>query len=135
MTVGGVSLKKQPPQPNFQINALSVYVANESQPDKRLHLFAYKISIKNTGTRPAQLVSRHWMITDGLGHREEVRGPGVVGLQPRIMPNQVFEYESACPLSTSSGSMKGTFQFIGDDGEPFNVEIPEFFLIAPQAVH
>lgn len=130
-----MSLKKQPLQSNFQITALSVYVPKESEPEKRIHLFAYKIIIKNIGSTPAQLVSRHWIITDGLGHQEEVRGPGVVGLQPRILPNQSFEYESACPLTTSSGSMRGTFQFISDESEPFNVEIPEFYLIAPQAVH
>lgn len=130
-----MSLKKQPLHANFQVSALSVYVPNESQPDKRLHLFAYKVTIKNIGNSPAQLVSRHWTITDGLGHQEDVRGPGVVGLQPRIMPNQTFEYESACPLTTSSGSMKGTYQFMSDEGEPFNVEIPEFYLVAPQAVH
>lgn len=129
-----VSLKKQI-QPQFQINAVSVYVAQESQPEKRLFLFAYKITIKNTGHTAAQLMSRQWFITDGLGHVEEVRGPGVVGLQPRILPNQTFEYESACPLTTSSGSMRGSYYFIGDDGEPFSIEIPEFYLFAPQAIH
>jgi ApaG protein len=75
------------------------------------------------------------VITDALGRTEEVRGPGVVGLQPRIMPGQTFEYESACPLPTSSGSMKGQYHMTGDDGENFSVEIPEFYLIAPHALH
>ncbi len=129
-----MSLKKQT-QHQFQISSVSVYVPKESHPEKRIYFFAYKITIKNLGNRPAQLVSRRWVITDGLGHIEEVRGPGVVGLQPKIMPNQAFEYESACPLTTSSGSMKGSYQFMGDDGEPFEIDIPEFHLIAPQAVH
>ena len=103
--------------------------------DKLGFFFAYKISIKNTGSSPAQLISRHWIITDALGHVEEVRGPGVVGLQPKITPGQAFEYDSACPLKTSSGTMKGFYQFVDESGENFEVEIPEFYLIAPTAVH
>ncbi len=129
-----MSLKKHPQQ-QFQISSVCFYVHKESQPDKNIFLFVYKISIKNNSSMPAQLMSRQWLITDGLGHTEEVQGPGVVGLQPRILPQQVFEYESACPLSTSSGSMKGSYHFIGDDGEPFAINIPEFYLIAPQALH
>ncbi len=129
-----MSLKKQT-QHQYQISAISVFVAQESNAEKRHFLFAYKISIKNMGSQTAQLMSRQWEVTDGLGHIEEVRGPGVVGLQPKIKPNQVFEYESACPLTTSTGSMKGFFHFIGDDGEPFAIEIPEFYLVAPQSVH
>lgn len=83
----------------------------------------------------AQLMSRHWIITDAFGHTEEVKGPGVVGLQPRIAAGQGFEYDSACPLRTNSGTMKGKYEFLSDDGETFEVEIPEFYLIAPSAVH
>ncbi|MFN3696578.1 MAG: Co2+/Mg2+ efflux protein ApaG [Pseudobdellovibrio sp.] len=129
-----MSLKKQS-VPQFHISAVSVYVDQESQPDKRYYFFAYKITIKNVGHSPAQLMSRHWIITDGLGHQEEVRGPGVVGLQPKIQPNQSFEYESACPLPTNSGSMKGQYYFVDDQGENFTVEIPEFYLYAPHAIH
>lgn len=121
--------------PQFEITATSVYVPSESAPDQNRYFFAYKISVKNKGSQTAQLMSRHWIITDALGHVEEVRGPGIVGLQPRIHADQSFEYDSACPLRTSSGSMKGFYHFIGDDGEPFQVEIPEFYLIAPQAMH
>ena len=95
----------------------------------------FPVSIKNAGTGTAQLMNRHWIITDALGHIEEVRGPGVVGLQPKINSGQSFEYDSACPLPTSSGSMKGAFQFVDENGETFDIEIPEFFLIAPTAVH
>ena len=129
-----MSLKKTL-QTEFRITTTTVFVESESAPDQNKFFFAYKISIKNTGNSPAQLISRHWIITDALGHNEEVRGPGVVGLQPKIQPGQSFEYDSACPLKTSSGTMKGFYQFVDENGESFDVEIPEFYLIAPTAVH
>jgi len=121
--------------PQFQITASTVYVPSESNPEQGHYFFAYKITIKNTGTASAQLMNRHWIITDAFGRVEEVKGPGVVGLQPRISPGQVFEYESACPLSTSSGSMKGSYQMISEQGQELLIEIPEFYLIAPQALN
>lgn len=129
-----MSLKKTQ-NAEFKIDTTTVYVESESAPDQHRYFFAYKMTIKNTGNTTAQLMSRHWIITDALGHIEEVRGPGVVGLQPKITSGQTFEYDSACPLRTSSGSMKGFYEFLGEDGETFTVEIPEFFLIAPTAVH
>ena len=129
-----MSLKKAT-QPDFKITTTTVYVESESAPEQHRYFFAYKISIKNNGNSTAQLMSRHWIITDALGHIEEVKGPGVVGLQPKITPGQSFEYDSACPLKTSSGSMKGYYQFIDESGETFEIEIPEFYLIAPTAVH
>ena len=111
------------------------YVAAESKPESNYYLFSYKIRITNQGAEAAQLISRHWIICDGFGHREEVRGPGVVGKQPRIPSGQSFEYESACPLTTSSGSMKGSYQMQLESGDLFDLEIPEFFLVAPQALH
>lgn len=129
-----MSLKKTT-QTEFRITTTTVFVESESAPEQNKFFFAYKISIKNTGNSPAQLISRHWIITDALGHTEEVRGPGVVGLQPKIQPGQLFEYDSACPLKTSSGTMKGFYQFVDEHGENFDVEIPEFYLIAPTAVH
>lgn len=129
-----MSLKKLQ-NTEFKITTTSVFVESESDPQLHRYFFAYKVSIKNVGSSTAQLMSRHWIITDALGHTEEVRGPGVVGLQPKITGGQFFEYDSACPLRTSSGSMKGFFQFIDENGESFDIEIPEFFLIAPTAVH
>ncbi len=120
---------------DFQISTTTVYVASESVPEQSRYFFAYKISIKNVGSMGAQLMSRHWIITDAFGHVEEVKGPGVVGLQPRITAGQGFEYDSACPLRTNSGTMKGKYEFLSDDGETFEIEIPEFYLIAPSAVH
>lgn len=120
---------------DISVNVVTVYVPSESDPTQKNYFFAYKILIKNNGNSPAQLMSRHWIITDAFGHTEEVRGPGVVGLQPRILPQQTFEYESACPLSTSTGSMRGTYHFTDDNSENFTIDIPEFFLVSPQAIH
>jgi ApaG protein len=122
-------------QSHFEVSVTTTYVPAESRPEEGYHFFAYKVSIKNSGNQAAQLISRHWIITDALGRVEEVRGPGVVGLQPKIQPGKTFEYESGCPLNSSSGTMKGSYQMVGDDGENFSVEIPEFYLIAPSALH
>ena len=129
-----MSLKKTQ-NVEFQITSTSVFVESESDPEQHRYFFAYKITIKNVGSSTAQLMSRYWIITDALGHVEEVRGPGVVGLQPKITAGQSFEYDSACPLKTSSGSMKGAYQFVDESGETFDINIPEFYLIAPTAVH
>ena len=119
----------------FTVNARVSYVPEESNPETNYYFFSYKISIKNNSSIPAQLMSRHWIITNGLGEIEEVRGAGVVGMQPKINPGQTFEYESVCPLSTSSGSMSGSYQMVSDDGTQFEITIPEFFLISPSALH
>lgn len=119
----------------LMVTTAAIYVESESAPELQRYFFAYKITIKNMGSTTAQLMNRHWIITDSIGHTEEVRGPGVVGLQPKIAAGQSFEYDSACPLQTSSGTMKGFYQFIGENGETFEIEIPEFYLIAPTAVH
>lgn len=121
--------------PVFEITPQVRYVAAESKPEAGYHFFTYKIIIKNKSSLPVQLMSRHWIISDASGHSEEVRGAGVVGLQPKIQPGECFEYDSACPLATSSGSMRGSYQMVADDGTQFDVEIPEFYLIAPCALH
>ncbi len=120
---------------NLEISVKVSFVEAESQPENSLYFFSYKVCITNKGSAPAQLMSRHWIITDGFGEVEEVRGAGVIGQQPKINPGQSFEYESACPLSTPSGSMKGFYQMLGTNGESFETEIPEFYLIAPTALH
>lgn len=119
----------------LEIKVKVMFVPEQSKPEEHFFYFAYQVTVKNKGSVPAQLISRHWVITDGHGQIEEVRGPGVVGLQPRIQPGESFDYESACPLTTSSGSMKGSYQMTTDDGNSFSLEIPEFFLVAPQALH
>lgn len=119
----------------FKVEVKTRFVPEESAPEQGQFFFAYKIKVSNLGSHPSQLVSRHWIIVDNRGRKEEVRGAGVVGLQPRIMPGQSFEYESACPLMASSGSMKGRFFMKADGGEHFEIEVPEFYLVAPQALH
>lgn len=121
-------------QNDFSIQTLTVFVPSESNPEQQKYFFAYKIHIKNNGPVSAQLMSRHWIITDAFGHKEEVRGPGVVGLQPKISSGKSFEYESACPLATSTGSMRGWYHFVDTNGESFEIEIPEFYLVAPSAL-
>ena len=121
--------------PNFDVSVKVNYNEEESQPDLGLYFFSYKIHINNRGQAPAQLMSRHWIITDSYGTVEEVRGAGVVGAQPKIQPGKSFEYESACPLNTSCGTMRGFYQMVSDSGESFEVEIPEFYLVAPQSLH
>jgi ApaG protein len=111
------------------------FVEGESQPNSGIFFFAYKIKITNKSKTPLQLLSRHWIVTDSLGQVEEIRGAGVIGQQPHIQPGEFFEYESACPLATSSGSMRGSYQMLSADGASFDVEIPEFYLIAPSALH
>ncbi len=120
---------------NFDIQVTTTYVVEESKPDQNYFFFSYKVTIRNKGSQMAQLMSRHWIITDAYGRNEEVRGPGVVGLQPKIQPGQTFEYDSACPLSTATGSMKGFYSMVTESGETVQVEIPEFWLISPQALH
>jgi ApaG protein len=122
-------------QTDFEVRVKVQYLEKESSPQHGHYLFAYKIQIINKGSQSAQLISRHWMITDGDGVVEEVRGAGVVGLQPRIQPGTSFEYQSACPLPTPSGSMRGFYQMISELGESFEIPIPEFYLVAPQALH
>ena len=98
-------------------------------------LFKYSVRIANEGTETAQLVSRHWIITNGANETEEVKGPGVVGQQPTLDPGQVFEYSSGCPLTTPFGTMRGTYQMVTADGTEFDVEIAEFLLTEPYTVH
>lgn len=118
-----------------QIECSPIYVAEESKPEHSYYFFSYKIRIHNKSRQSLQILSRHWIITDAFGRTEEVRGPGVVGLQPKIQPGQNFEYESACPLTTSTGSMKGTYTMMTEDGQSVEVSIPEFYLICPHSLH
>jgi len=111
------------------------FVPDQSDPDERRFVFAYTVRISNTGERPTQVVSRHWIISDGDGRTQEVRGLGVVGQQPLIAPGQTFEYTSGCPLATPVGTMRGTFLCVGDDGVPFEVAIDEFMLAMPRTLH
>ena len=98
-------------------------------------LFHYTVRITNEGDETIQLLSRHWMITDATGHTEEVKGTGVVGEQPVLAPGETFSYSSGCPLKTSTGVMRGTYQMVDEDGGYFDVEIAPFALHEPYTVH
>jgi ApaG protein len=119
----------------FTVQVQPRYLAEQSEPEEGRYLFAYTVTIRNTGEVAAQLVSRHWIITDADGQIEEVRGPGVVGEQPVLQPGQVFQYTSGCPLPTAVGSMHGSYQCIAEDGTAFEAPIQEFVLSAPRALH
>jgi ApaG protein len=98
-------------------------------------VFAYTVQITNTGERPVQVISRHWIITDGDLGEQDVRGLGVVGQQPLLAPGETFEYTSGCPLTTAVGTMRGSYHCVGENGVPFDVEIPEFVLAMPRTLH
>lgn len=107
------------------------YMAERSEPSEGRFFWAYTIEIANDGVEKVQILARHWIITDQRGKREDVRGIGVVGEQPVIEPGSSFSYTSGCPLTTPSGTMVGTYQAIGDDGQVFTVDIPAFSLDIP----
>lgn len=111
------------------------YVADQSDPANDHYLFAYHITIRNEGSEAVQLISRHWVITNGEGQVEEVRGPGVVGYQPELEPGQEFQYTSGCPLRTPVGSMHGEFNMVTKTGESFDARIAPFTLAVPRAVN
>lgn len=113
----------------------SVYVPSQSSPTAHRYVFAYTVRIANEGTEPARLKSRHWIITNGLGEVEEVRGPGVVGEQPRLEPGGHFEYTSGCVLETPRGSMRGTYRMIRPDGTEFDAAIAPFDLALPHSLN
>jgi ApaG protein len=115
----------------IRVTVQSLYLADQSSPRDDRYVFAYTIAIANEGSAPAQLRTRHWVITDGLGGVEEVRGDGVVGEQPRLAPGQAFQYTSGCVLKTPIGSMQGTYRMVRDDGTAFDAEIAPFTLATP----
>jgi len=112
----------------FRIEVQPRYLPDQSQPQEQLYTFAYTITVTNTGTVTSQLISRHWLITDAAGTIEEVKGLGVVGQQPLLKPGESFQYTSGCRLRTPSGTMEGSYFFVAEDGERFEVEIPAFQL-------
>jgi ApaG protein len=116
------------PRYAFQVDVQPRYLPEQSAPDERVWTFAYTITITNTGEVPAQLIARHWIITNALGELEEVKGLGVVGQQPLLKPGESFEYTSGCRLRTASGSMQGSYFCVAEDGSRFDVEIPPFVL-------
>ena len=119
----------------FNVSVRTQYLADQSDPDRSNYVFAYAITIKNTGQIAAQLISRQWLITDANNRVEEVRGLGVVGHQPLLQPGEQFEYTSGSTLKTPQGSMTGKYFCVAEDGEQFEVQIPEFVLSLPRTLH
>ncbi len=117
----------------IQVVVHSQYLPEQSRPDAHQYAFAYKVRITNTGSVPAQLISRHWIVADGNDKVVEVRGLGVVGQQPLLQPGEAFQYTSGCQLRTPSGTMHGSYFCVAEDGERFEVAIPLFVLDASGA--
>ena len=117
------------------VSAQTQYVAEQSDEEKGRFVFAYTITINNSGSVPAQLVSRHWIITDGRNQVQEVRGLGVVGSQPLLKPGESFEYTSGTAIATPVGTRRGTYQMVAEDGTQFDATIPEFTLSVPRVLH
>ena len=111
------------------------YVPERSNPVRSYYFFSYHITILNRGDRQVQLLSRYWHITDGQGNTEDVHGPGVIGEQPKLLPGEIFEYTSFCPLPTPMGFMEGSFRMIDDTGKEFDAIIKPFRLVAPQVLN
>ena len=111
------------------------YLEDQSSPDKERYVFSYTVTLRNQGSSPAQLISRHWIITDGDGKQQEVRGAGVIGEQPHLNPGDQYEYTSGTLLTTPVGTMHGSYQMVADDGTQFDAEIPSFTLAVPRTLH
>ncbi|HYQ39480.1 MAG TPA: Co2+/Mg2+ efflux protein ApaG [Pseudomonas sp.] len=125
------------PDPRYQIDVsvATRHLPEQSLPEQGRYAFAYTVTIRNTGLLAAQLLTRHWVITDGNAKVQEVRGAGVVGEQPRLEPGQSHTYTSGCVLATPVGSMHGSFGMRADDGQTFTAPIPPFRLAVPGALH
>jgi ApaG protein len=123
------------PKPEFSISVAVRHLPEQSDPQSGQHAFAYTVTIRNSGDVTAQLIARHWIITDATGHTEEVRGLAVVGHQPLLKPGETFEYTSFTRLATAHGTMRGTFFCMTDDARPFDAPIAEFGLTLASALH
>jgi ApaG protein len=119
----------------IKVSAATQYLAEQSDEAAGRYVFAYTITLRNTGNVAAQLISRHWVITDSQGLVQEVRGLGVVGAQPLLQPGESFEYTSGAAIATAVGTMKGTYQMVASDGTRFEAPIPEFTLSVPRVLH
>ena len=119
----------------IRVHAAARYVPDSSDPDRQHYFFAYTITITNEGDDPARLMSRHWVIKDADNHREDVRGPGVIGESPRLEKGQCFRYESACPLPTPVGTMHGSYEMETEAGDRFEAAIAPFRLAVDEPIH
>lgn len=119
----------------ISINVDTAYLAEQSDPSADRYVFAYTVTISNAGTVSAQLISRHWIITDAENVTQEVKGLGVIGEQPLLRPGESFEYTSGTAMATPVGTMRGTYQMVAEDGNKFDAEIPVFTLSMPRVLH
>ncbi len=120
---------------DIRVHVESRYIVEQSAPDSDRYVFSYTVTISNEGDAPAQLLSRHWVITDANNKVQEVKGEGVVGEQPELKPGEQYRYTSGTLLATPVGSMRGSYQMIGEDGFEFDAEIPIFTLSIPRTLH
>ena len=120
---------------DITVRALSTFVPDQSDEEGSRYVFSYTVTIRNSGTVAAQLISRHWIITDSNNQVQEVRGLGVIGEQPLLHPGETFEYTSGSALSTPVGTMRGSYQMVAEDGTKFEADIPEFVLSVPRVLH
>ena len=120
---------------DISVSVRTQFLAEQSDRERGPFVFAYFITIRNTGQIAAQLISRHWIITDAEGRSQEVKGLGVVGQQPMLKPGEEFQYQSGTPLSTPVGTMRGSYQMVAEDGTRFDASIPEFVLSMPRTLH
>lgn len=119
----------------INIEVAPAYLKEQSDPVNNHYVFSYTVTIRNDGDQPARLLTRHWIITDGDGQVQEVRGDGVIGEQPHLQPGEGFQYTSGTFMNTPVGTMHGSYQMISDDGEAFDAEIPSFTLSVPNVLH
>ena len=119
----------------FTVSPKVTFLADQSDPDKSHYVFAYTITVTNTGSVAAQLISRHWIITDAEHRVQEVKGQGVVGKQPVLKPGESFEYTSGTSIPTSVGTMRGSYRMVAEDGLAFDVPIAPFTLSIPRTLH
>ena len=120
---------------DIEVLVATRFLDEQSRPSDNRYVFAYTITIRNLGDVTAQLLSRHWIITDGNGKVQEVTGDGVVGEQPRMRPGEDFEYTSGAVLETSVGTMRGSYRMVAEDGTLFDADIPQFTLSIPRTLH
>ncbi|MEC9206216.1 MAG: Co2+/Mg2+ efflux protein ApaG [Pseudomonadota bacterium] len=120
---------------NIKISVETIYLQQDSDPENNKYFFLYTISIRNSGSIGAKLLSRHWVIEDSNGKKQDVKGEGVVGEQPYLTPGEEFQYTSGAMIETSFGTMKGTYQMVDDNKDLFDAQIPEFILSIPRVIH
>jgi ApaG protein len=119
----------------IRVDVDPAYIAEQSDPNNDQYVFSYTVTIKNIGNVPAKLITRHWVITDGDGETQEVKGEGVVGEKPHLKPGEDFHYTSGTMMKTPIGTMRGSYQMLADDGVSFDAEIPSFSLNVPNMLH